>query len=137
MLTWIVGVLPLVLAAVLVGNAALEGYVPGGVDWSIAPQRSGWIAYLLAFVELVVAVRAVHGSLLAIRLLLATSLVVAFERVYAPLAFGGSGTLDVTLHAVAAVLAVVTAVVCAVALREIASRRRASPSRLEQATEPR
>ena len=131
LLTWVIGVLPLALALVLVSTAALAGYVPGGLDWSFTPTRAGWLAYLLALVELVVAVRAVHGSRLAIGLLLAMSILVAFERAYAPLAFGGD-TLDVWLHVVAAALAVVTAIVAAVALRQIAQRRPAS-GRLERA----
>ena len=133
-LTWIVGVLPLALAIVLVGTAALAGYVPGGLDWSFSPRHAGWLAYLLALVELVVAVRAVHGSRLAIRLLFAMSLVIAFERAYAPLTFGGSDGVDVALHAAAAALAFLTALAAVAALREIATRRRAPRPRLERAT---
>ena len=49
-MTWTLGVLPLVLSLVLVADAALAGYVPGGLEWNFTPERGGWLAYLLALV---------------------------------------------------------------------------------------
>jgi hypothetical protein len=132
-MAWALGVLPLALALALVADAALAGYVPGGLSWNFSPERAGWLAYLLALVELVIAVRAVHGSLLAVRVLLAMSLVIVFERVYAPLAFGVGDGMDVGLHAVAAALGFATAIVCALALRS-AARRESRPRPLERVT---
>jgi len=131
LLTWILGLLPLALAIVLVGDAISSGYVPGGVEWSLAPPHAGWLAYVLALVELVIAVRAVHGSMLALRLLLAMSLIVVLERVYT--AIGGTASVELALHAVAALLALATALATVVALRGVA-RRKATRFALEHAT---
>ncbi|OLC55957.1 MAG: hypothetical protein AUH85_07855 [Chloroflexi bacterium 13_1_40CM_4_68_4] len=131
LLTWILGLLPLALALVLVGDAISSGYIPGGIEWTFAPPNAGWLAYVLALVELVVAVRAVHGSILALRLLLAMSLIVVLERVYTEI--GGTASVELALHAVAALLALATALAAVVALRGVA-RRKATRFALERAT---
>lgn len=121
-LTWILGVLPLLLALVLVADALIAGYVPGGLEWGFAPERAGWLAYVLALVELVIAVRAVHGSTLALRLLLAMSLVIVAERTYGSVVLGATST-ELALHVLAALLASATAFIAVVGLRAVARRR--------------
>jgi hypothetical protein len=107
-----------------------SGFVPGGAEWTLYGERSGWLVYVFALVALGVAPRALHGSTLALRLLLATGLVVFVERLYSPLVVGGSALPGLALHAIAALLALATAVAAFIALHE-AERARRSGSYVE------
>lgn len=129
-LTWSLGLLSLALAAVLVVDGVVAGFVPGGTPWGLYGKESGWLVYIFAMVTLVVAVRAVHGSALSLRLLLVTALIVFLERPFSPLVLGDSGPFGLVLHLLAAALALATAITSAVALRASEHARR-STTRLD------
>lgn len=129
-LTWSIGLLSLALATVLVLDGVVSGFIPGGSTWGLYGKESGWLVYIFAMVALVVAVRAVHGSALSLRLLLVTALIVFLERPFSPLVLGDAGPLGLVLRLVAAALALATAVTCAMALRASEHARR-STTRLD------
>lgn len=125
-LTWILGLLSLALAVFLVADGVSSGFVPGGAEWTLHGQRSGWLVYVFALVVLGVAVRAVHGSTLALRLLLAAGLLVFVERLSSPLVVAGSTLPSLGLHVLAALLALATAVASFLALQEAERARRST-----------
>lgn len=114
----------LALAASLVLDGALSGFVPDGRAWGFEPAAAGWLAYLFAVVVLAVSVRAVHGARFSLRLLLALSLLLLLERTLGPLLVG---RLDVTtwgVHGVAAFFALALALSAVAGLRAAAAAER-------------
>ena len=100
--SWAVGLLAFLLAAVLVADGALAGYVPGGKTWGIAVDSAGWVEYLYAVVVLSVASRAVRGGVPTLRLLFAVALVLFLERAFSPFVLPVPSVLALALHALAA-----------------------------------
>lgn len=123
-LTWLIGLESLALAALLVANGAVAGFVPGGVEWGLYGRQSGWLVYIFAMVVLVVAVRAVHGSNLALRLLLLTGLIVFVERMFTPFQLGDFGPATLALHGMAALVALAMALTAVASLRAVEHARR-------------
>jgi hypothetical protein len=119
----LLGGLTLLLAAVLVADGVVSGFVPGGREWGLSGDASGWLVYLFAIVALTVAARAVHGGMLALRLLLATALLFLIERAFSPFALRVVDPIALVLHELAAFVALALALSCASAIRA----RRASP----------
>jgi len=114
---WLIGILTLLLAAVLVADGAVAGFIPGGRDWGTSGDSSGWLVYLFAVVILTVATRAVHGGSLALRLLLVLALIFFVERAFSPFALKVIGPLQLGLHGLAAFLALALALATASAIR--------------------
>jgi hypothetical protein len=111
------GVITFVLAGVLVADGVVSGFVPGGREWGLSGDASGWLVYLFAIVVLTVAARAVHGGVLALRLLLATALLFVIERAFSPFALRVVDPLALVLHELAAFVALALALACAGAIR--------------------
>ena len=119
-LTWVIGILALALATTLVIDGLASGFVPGAtIEWGFSGRESGWLVYVYALLVLVVAVRAVHASPLALRLLLVTGLLVLIERPFSPFVIGDTSARTLVLHAVAALIALALALVSVVALRSV------------------
>lgn len=114
---WVIGGIAIVLAAVLIADGVVAGFIPGGREWGFSGEASGWLAYLFAIVVLTVAARAVHGGTLALRLLLVTALLFVIERAFSPFALRIVDPLALALHGVAVFIAVALALVCAGAIR--------------------
>ena len=114
---WLLGIITIVLAAVLVADGVVSGFVPGGRDWGLSGDASGWLVYLFAIVVLTVAARAVHGGKLALRLLLATALLFVIERAFSPFALRVVDPIALVLHELAAFVALALALACASAIR--------------------
>lgn len=114
---WLLGIITILLAAVLVADGVLAGFVPGGREWGLAGDASGWLVYLFAIVVLTVAARAVHGGTLALRLLLATALLFVIERAFSPFALRVVDPIALVLHELAAFAALALALACASAIR--------------------
>jgi hypothetical protein len=112
------GILTLVLAAVLVADGAVAGFIPGGRDWGASGESSGWLVYLFALVMLTVATRAVHGGRMALRLLFALALIIFIERGFSPFALNISDPTRLGLHGLAAFIALALALASASALRD-------------------
>ena len=125
-LTWAIGLLSLALAASLVADGVLSGFVPGGGEWGLYGKQSGWLVYIFAMICLVVAVRAVHGSTLSLRLLLVTGLLVVVERLFSFVALGGTTPLGLVLRVITAMLALAMAIVSVAGLRSAEAARRAT-----------
>lgn len=121
-LTWAIGLLSLALAGALVADGIASGFVPGGTEWGFTGKQSGWLVYIFAMVALVVAVRAVHGSVLSLRLLVATGVIVLLERT--SFAIGTTNLTGLVLHLVAAALALAMAITAALGLRQVDRARR-------------
>jgi len=115
--TWMLGIITIVLAAVLVADGIVSGFVPGGREWGLSGDASGWLVYLFAAVALIVAARAVHGGTLALRLLLATALLFVVERAFSPFALRVVDPIALVLHELAAFVALALALACASAIR--------------------
>src|SRR6266540_2533940 len=115
--------LVILVAAVRVSDGVVSGFVPGGREWGLSGDASGWLVYLFAIVVLTVAARAVHGGRLALRLLLATALLFVIERAFSPFALKVVDPMALALHELAAFVALALALSCASAIRA----RRASP----------
>jgi hypothetical protein len=113
----LLGLLTLLLAATLVADGLAAGFVPGGRPWGLVGEASGWLVYLFAMVLLVVAVRAVHGGALSLRILLVLALIVFIERAFTPLVFGLADPTVLALRAAAAIVAVALALACVAAIR--------------------
>lgn len=124
--SWLIGILTLALAAVLVADGLVAGFVPGGRDWGISGDSSGWLVYLFAVVVLVVATRAVHGGRVALRLLLILALIFFIERAFSPFALKVIDPVQVGLHGLAAFVALALALAAASTIRSGASRSRGS-----------
>lgn len=114
---WVLGGIAIALAVVLVAGGLASGFTPGGREWGLSGEASGWLAYLFAVVVLTVAARAVHGGILALRLLLATALLLAVERAFSPFALRVVDPLVLALHGLGALIALALAVACAYTIR--------------------
>jgi hypothetical protein len=128
---WLLGVLTLALAAILVADGAVAGFIPGGRDWGLTGESSGWSVYLFAIVSLTVATRAVHGGRVALRLLFALALILFVERAFSPFALNVTDPVRLGLHGLAAFGALAVALATASAIREAGRSgawRRASPA---------
>lgn len=119
---WLVGVTTLLLAGVLVADGLLSGFVPGGREWGLSGESSGWLVYLFAVVTLTVATRAVHGGRVALRLLTATALIFFVERAFSPFALRVLDPVALALHVLAALIALAVALASASAIRGTRSR---------------
>lgn len=129
---WLLGGLTLLLAATLVADGAVAGFIPGGRDWGLSGGSSGWLAYVFAVVILAAATRAVHGGTAALRLLFALALISSIERAFGPFALQLAVPEQLGLHGLAAFAALALALATAGAIRSggprSASSRRASPA---------
>jgi hypothetical protein len=125
---WLLGVLTLGLAAILVADGALAGFIPGGREWGIAGDSSGWLAYLFAVVILTVATRAVHGDRLSLRLLFALALILFVERAFSPFVLRLTDPVQLGLHALAAVVALALALTIARTIRGVVPEAAPGPS---------
>jgi hypothetical protein len=114
---WLLGIITILLAVVLVADGIVSGFVPGGREWGLSGDASGWLVYLFAVVALTVAARAVHGGKLALRLLLATALLFVIERAFSPFALRVVDPIALVLHELAAFVALALALACASAIR--------------------
>lgn len=114
---WVIGITTLLLAAVLVADGVIAGFVPGGREWGLSGDSSGWLVYLFAVVVLMIATRAVHGGHMALRLLGAAALLFFVERAFSPFALRIFDPVALGLHALAAFLALAVALAAASALR--------------------
>ncbi len=114
---WLLGLLTLVLAAILVADGARAGYIPGGNEWGVSLESSGWLVYLYAVVILTVATRAVHGGTIALRLLMILALILFIERAFSPFALQITDPVQLGLHALAAFIALALALATASAIR--------------------
>ena len=123
----LLGGITLLLAAVLVADGVVSGFVPEGREWGLSGDASGWLVYLFAVVVLTVAARAVHGGMLALRLLLATALLFVIERAFSPFALRVVDPIALVLHELAAFVALALALACASAIR---ARRASAESSL-------
>jgi hypothetical protein len=115
---WLIGVTSGVLAAVLVTDGVVSGFMPGGRDWGFAGESSGWLVYLFAAVVVTVAIRALKGGRLALRLLGVTALIFFLERAFSPFALRVTDPAALALHGIAAFVAIAVALTAANAIRE-------------------
>jgi hypothetical protein len=115
---WLIGITTLVLAAVLVTDGVVSGFIPGGREWGVTGESSGWLVYLFAVVALSVATRAVKGGRLALRLLGVTALIFFLERAFSPFALRVTDPAALALHGLAAFAAIAVALAAANAIRE-------------------
>lgn len=120
--SWLVGLTTLLLAAVLVADGFLSNFVPGGREWGVSGESSGWLVYLFAAVVLTVATRAVKGGRLALRLLAITALILFIERAFSPFALRVVDPVALGLHGLAAFVALAVALSAASAIRGSRSR---------------
>ncbi len=130
---WLIGITTLLLAAVLVADGAVSGFVPGGREWGLSGESSGWLVYLFAVVALTVATRAVHGGRVALRLLCATALIFFVERAFSPFALRVLDPVALGLHGLAAFIALAVALASASAIRETRARSDGDVRSLEAA----
>ncbi len=130
---WLIAVTTLLLAAVLVADGLVSGFVPGGREWGLSGESSGWLVYLFAVVALTVATRAVHGGRVALRLLTATALIFFIERAFSPFALKVLDPVVLGLHGLAAFVALAVALASASAIRNSGSRARGDVPSLEAA----
>ena len=130
---WLIGITTLMLAAVLVADGAVSGFVPGGREWGLSGESSGWLVYLFAVVALTVATRAVHGGRVALRLLCATALIFFLERAFSPFALRVLDPVALGLHGLAAFVALAVALASASAIRETRTRGESDVPSLEAA----
>ena len=131
--TWLLGIITILLAIVLVADGVVSDFVPGGRDWGLSGDASGWLVYLFAVVVLTVAARAVHGGMLALRLLLATALLYVIERAFSPFALRVVDPIALVLHELAAFVALALALACASAIRGRRASAEGSVASLEAA----
>lgn len=115
--SWAIAVATLLLASLLVADGLMAGFVPGGREWGLSGDQSGWLAYLYAVVALTVATRAVHGGAMALRLLTLVALILFVERAFTPFALRIGDPIALALHVLAAFVALALALVCAATLR--------------------
>lgn len=113
-MTWMLGLLALLLAAALVADGAAAGIVPGVTVDLASPE---WLVYVFALVLLVVASRAVRGGRFAIRLLMVLALIYFLERAFTPFARGITDPISLGLHLLGALVALALALASAAALR--------------------
>jgi len=115
--SWLIGITTLLLAAVLVADGLVSGFLPGGREWGVSGESSGWLVYLFAVVLLTVATRAVKGGRLALRLLAVTALIFFMERAFSPFALSIVDPVVLGLHGLAAFVALAVALSAASAIR--------------------
>jgi len=130
---WLIALTTLFLAAVLVADGALSGFLPGGREWGMTGENSGWLVYLFAVVALTVATRAVHGGRIALRLLTATALIFFIERAFSPFALSIVDPVALGLHGLAAFIALAVALSSAAAIRGQGARPEREVPSLEAA----
>ena len=130
---WLIGLTTLLLAAVLVADGLVSGFVPDGREWSVSGESSGWLVYLFAVVLLTVATRAVKGGLLALRLLAITALIFFMERAFSPFALRVVDPVVLGLHGLAAFVALAVALSAASAIRGSRARHEGDAPSLEAA----
>jgi hypothetical protein len=130
---WLLGIVTLLLAGVFVADGVVSGFVPGGRQWGMVGESSGWLVYLFAVVVLTVATRAVHGRKLALRLLLATALIFFLERGFSPFALRVIDPVVLALHLFAALVAIALALACVSAIRSKNARSEGDMASLEAA----
>lgn len=121
--SWLLGILTMLLAATLVADGVLAGYLPGN---AFELDASGWLVYVFALVVLTVATRAVHGGRVALRLLLVLSLVFFLERAFTPFVLRIVEPVALALHLVAAFVALALALVTVGAIRSAPPAARAA-----------
>jgi hypothetical protein len=114
---WLIGITTLLLAAILVADGAVSGFIPGGKEWGTSGESSGWLVYLFAVVVLTVATRAVKGGRLALRLLAVTALIFFLERAFSPFVLRVVDPVVLGLHGLAAFVALAVALSAASAIR--------------------
>ena len=131
--SWLIGITTLLLAAVLVADGMISGFMPGGREWGVAGESSGWLVYLFAVVILTVATRAVKGGRLALRLLAITSLIFFLERAFSPFALRVIDPIMLGLHGLAAFIALAVAISAASAIRGHRPRAQGEMTSLEAA----
>ena len=119
---WLVGLTTLLLAAVLVADGVASNFLPGGREWGVSGESSGWLVYLFAVVVLTVATRAVKAGRLALRLLAITALIFFIERAFSPFALRVVDPVALGLHGLAAFVALAVALSAASAIRGSRSR---------------
>lgn len=119
---WLIAITTLLLAAVLVADGLASGFAPGGREWGLSGESSGWLVYLFAVVALTVATRAVHGGRVALRLLTATALIFFIERAFSPFALKVIDPVVLALHILAAFIALAVALASASAIRNTRQR---------------
>jgi hypothetical protein len=132
-MVWILGGVTIALAVVLVAGGLASGFGPGGRAWGFSGEASGWLAYLFAIVVLTVAARAVHGGVLALRLLLATALLLVIERAFSPFVLRVVDPIALALHGLGALIALALAVACAYTIRTQRANPRDGVASLEAA----
>ena len=130
---WLIGGVTLALAVALVVDGLYEGYVPGGKDWTVSGDGSGWIVYVFAAVALVVAASAVHGGKIALRALIGISLILFIERSFTPFSMREQDPIVLALHGVGAFVSLAVALVTASVIRGGPAPHRASVQTLEAA----
>jgi len=130
---WMIGSLTILLAAALVADGIFAGFVPGGKQWGTAGDGAGWVVYLYAVVALTVALPAVHGRTLALRVLLALALILFIERAFSPFALRMFEPVGLALHVFAAFIALALALLTVSAIRAHAATARLSSSQAGRA----
>ncbi len=130
---WLIALTTLLLAAVLVADGLVSGFVPGGREWGLSGESSGWLVYLFAVVVLTVATRAVHGGRLALRLLAITALIFFMERAFSPFALKVIDPVVLGLHGLAAFVSLAVALSAASAIRGSRARAQGDMTSLEAA----
>ncbi|HUQ41272.1 MAG TPA: hypothetical protein VM052_02105 [Candidatus Limnocylindrales bacterium] len=130
---WVIGLCTLLLAAVLVADGVASDFLPGGREWGLSGESSGWLVYLFAVVVLTVATRAVKGGHLALRLLAITALIFFIERAFSPFALRVVDPLILGLHGLAAFVALAVALSAASAIRGSRGRNDRDVASLEAA----
>ena len=115
--SWLLGLLTLALAGALVGDGIRLGFVPGGREWGVIGDASGWLVYVFAVVLLAVATRAVHGGAFALRLLFVVALLFFVERAFSPVVLRVQDPVSLLLHGLAAFIALALALAAASAIR--------------------
>jgi hypothetical protein len=121
--SWLIGSLTIALAAILVFDGIVAGFMPGGREWTASGDASGWLVYVFAVVLLTVAMRAVRGGRVAQRLLLALALIFFVERAFSPFALRVIDPVQLGLHGLAAFVSLGLALATASAIRGGNGRR--------------
>ncbi len=120
-----IGVLSILLVLALIADGVEAGFVPGGVEWQLYGPASGWLTYVFAVAVAAVAIQALSGSMLALRLLLVVSLMLFVERPFSPLVLGQFALDRLVIHAVGALVALALALAAVGGLRAADSTRHA------------
>jgi hypothetical protein len=130
---WLIGGFTAALAVALVADGIYAGYVPGGRGWSASDSGAGWFVYVFAAVVLLVGARAVQGTKLALRSLVAIALILFIERSFTPFSMREQDPIVLALHAVGAFVSLALALVTAVVIRDGPAPGQASVRTLEAA----